>query len=602
MPRLKILIVPCVEKGKGGGHLARSIRLAQELRSLGKEAWVYTKGGQEFTDGDAESGTWDAVILDRFRTPAAEFARWRKIAPIVGLDEGGGVRKNFDFLLDALPNLEKHKPNIANPCFLFSQDMEGERLEKAPTGKPRVIVTFGAEDTAGLTAPISVALLQRGFAVTAVFGALNQTSAATREKLRESGVEIWENVENLGVRLRGFALVLTHYGLTAFESLSARAPVLLVSPTRYHEKLARKAGFLTVRLSLKKSLSNSHIKDRLPGTYSLLPFVENCNFLCKKYRADRAESLAEFLARIEIHGTTCPVCGNKPANPPGALARFSNRTYRICPACRIVFMSRLAASPVQYNQAYFFDAYKRQYGKTYLEDFSHLVELGMKRLVHIKKILGKPRSSPQTGTDSPKQYLAAESQLPTLFDVGCAYGPFLVAAAQSGFAPVGLEPAKDAASYVQNTLHIPCYNAVFPIPLEERFDAVTLWFVIEHFEKTGEVFTEINKLLKPKGVLAFSTPSFAGISARKSQKNFLENSPLDHYAVFDPRTIRALLKRFGFSVRKIATTGVHPERFPLLGKFTLKRPRLRAFLSLSIRLFRMGDTFEVYAVKKEKPE
>ncbi|MDR0643436.1 MAG: methyltransferase domain-containing protein [Treponema sp.] len=605
MSRLKILIVPCVEKRKGGGHIARSLRLAQELRALGREAWVYVgvKGrdlgiGEEFIVTDRENDKWDVVILDRFRTPCVEFARWRNIAPIIGIDEGGTCRKRFDFLLDMLPNLERHKPNIANPGFLFPNSAWQYSGDSRSSGelseKPSVIVTFGAEDAAGLTAPISTELLQRGFAVTAVFGALNQASVVEREKLREIGVVIWENVENLGARLSEFALVVTHYGLTAFESLYTRTPVLLVSPTHYHERLARKAGFLTARGagSLLGNLSmNFQAKTQLPFPHSLLPLIENCRLLASKYRVDKAEALASFLAHIEIHGADCPICGagcgGKSTSIAYVLARFPNRTYRQCPICRTVFMSRLTAPPVEYNRTYFFDAYKKQYGKTYLDDFSHLADIGRKRLVHIKKLHGAGRS------------LVTITQLPTLLDIGCAYGPFLVAAAEAGFAPVGLETAQDAASYVKNTLRIPCYNTTFPTSLTECFDVVTLWFVIEHFEETGKILAEINRLLKPKGVLAFSTPSLAGISARKSQKKFLENSPLDHYTVFDPRTIRPLLKKFGFLVKKTMTTGIHPERFPFFGKFVLKCPPLRAFLFLSSRLFRMGDTFEVYAIKED---
>jgi 2-polyprenyl-3-methyl-5-hydroxy-6-metoxy-1,4-benzoquinol methylase/spore coat polysaccharide biosynthesis predicted glycosyltransferase SpsG len=570
MPQLKILIVPCVEKGKGGGHLARSVRLAQELRALGNEAQVY---GKEFSITDADQ--WDAVILDRFRTPAAEFTRWRKLAPIIGLDEGGESREDFDFLIDVLPNLEKRKPNIANPRFLFSNNQYSKNDgSPARLKNPPIAVAFGAEDAAGLTSPVSAELLRRGFAVTAVFGALNQTGAAERERLRETGVEIWENVENLGARLNEFAFVVTHYGLTAFESLRVRTPLILVSPTGYHERLARKAGFLTTR----------KIGDLVEN--SLADVIDNSRILAERYRIDEAESLGAFLARMEIHGVDCPICGRKAGKAARALERFADRTYRKCPTCRTVFMSRLSAPPIEYNRDYFFDTYKRQYGKTYLEDFPNLVEIGRKRLARIKKALRERGGEPL--------------QSPSLLDVGCAYGPFLVAAEEGGFAPTGLETAEDAADYVINTLKTPCYNTTFPAPLIDRFDAVTLWFVIEHFEKTGEVFAAINKLLKPNGVLAFSTPSFSGISALKSKENFLKNSPPDHYTIFDPRTIRTLLKKFGFSVKEIVVTGVHPERFPFLGEFARKRPSLRAFLNLSSRLFRLGDTFEVYAVKKEE--
>ncbi|MDR1466350.1 MAG: class I SAM-dependent methyltransferase [Treponema sp.] len=570
MLQLKVLIVPSVEKGQGGGHLARSIRLSQELRSLGQESWVYLEDKDlgiegEFIVTDERDGAWDVVILDQFRTPNAEFTRWRKIAPIIGLDEGGKRRKNFDFLIDILPNLEKHKPNIANLSFLFSNTHDSLAVSEERS----VAVAFGAEDAAGLTTPVSIALLQAGFVVTAVFGALNQTSTAEREKLRKIGAEIWENVENLGERLGKFSLIITHYGLTAFESLRTRTSVILVSPTRYHERLARKAGFLTIRKV---------------GELRSIPIhkiIDNNRTLAERYRIDETESLGVFLAHIEIHSADCPLCGPNPQIVPHTLVRFSDSTYRKCPVCRTVFMSRLIAPPIEYNRGYFFDSYKKQYGKTYLEDFPNLVEIGRKRLVHIKNILR-----------------SRGGEAPRLLDVGCAYGPFLVAAAEAGFAPAGLEAAEDAADYVENILQIPCYNAAFPTPLTERFDIISLWFVIEHFEKTGEVFAEINRLLKPNGILAFSTPSFAGISARKSQKEFLKNSPADHYLVLDPRNIRVILKRFGFSVRKIVITGIHPERFPFFGQFAHKNPLLNTLLSLSSRLFRLGDTFEVYAVKK----
>ncbi|MDR1215120.1 MAG: methyltransferase domain-containing protein [Treponema sp.] len=574
MPQLKILIVPCVEKGKGGGHIARSVRLAQELRSLGKDAWVYIDRLDleiKAAITDLKDDKWDAIILDKFRTSPAEFARWRKIAPIIGIDEGGKLRKKFDFLIDILPNLERSKPNTANPSLLFANDPKRQTAPSpARLRKNAVAVTFGAEDAAGLTTPISLELHGQGFIVTAIFGTLNQTSALERKKLQETGVEIWEQEQNLAERLVEFDLVVTHYGLTAFESLRARTPVILASPTPYHENLARKAGFLTLKkLGQLTKTSVPHIR-------------EHNHALAAKYHMENPQSLSATLSRLEIHGANCPICGNNPLSAAHTLERFTDRTYRKCPVCKTVFMTALFAPPIAYNHDYFFEAYKQQYGKTYLEDFPNLVELGRRRIARIKKI-GQGRAG----------------EPPSLLDIGCAYGPFLVAAKEAGFTPVGLETAEDAAQYVQDTLHIPCHCTTFPAHLTERYDAVTLWFVIEHFERAGEVLTESNKLLKPNGVLAFSTPSLAGISARKSRKTFLENSPLDHYTIFDPRTSKTLLRRFGFSVQKIITTGIHPERFPILGKFARKNQILHRVLTIVSRLFRLGDTFEVYAMKKE---
>ncbi len=54
----------------------------------------------------------------------------------------------------------------------------------------------------------------------------------------------------------------------------------------------------------------------------------------------------------------------------------------------------------------------------------------------------------------------------------------------------------------------------------------------------------------------------------------------------------------GFKVKKIAMSGCHPERFPLLGKFAAdKNSRLYSMLMAVSRIFALGDTFEVYAKK-----
>jgi SAM-dependent methyltransferase len=313
---------------------------------------------------------------------------------------------------------------------------------------------------------------------------------------------------------------------------------------------------------------------------------------------DEKETIASFLCGVSPRSPlVCPVC-KKPRAVP-VLARFPKESYRQCPHCGLIYLSRLNDPPIEYEKDYFFSDYKKQYGKTYLEDFPALVETGKRRLEHIKGLL-KTSSTPHDPLPIPH----------SLLDIGCAYGPFLAAAKTCGFSPAGVEPAPDAARYVKEELGFPCYQGFFPaaVPDEIRrlfnngsdgFDAVTLWYVIEHFEEAGKVLTEIHGLLKKGGVLAFSTPSFSGVSGRKSLAAFLKNSPPDHYTVWSPKICAWVLRQYGFRLRKIVVTGHHPERFPLLGRFAgpAKKGTLYRVLLFVSRLFRLGDTFEVYAVK-----
>jgi len=198
---------------------------------------------------------------------------------------------------------------------------------------------------------------------------------------------------------------------------------------------------------------------------------------------------------------------------------------------------------------------------------------------------------------------------PLLLDVGCAYGPFLAAAAEGGFAPMGVDPVKDAVRYIRENMRFPAWHGFFPaaIPAEFRsrpnyegaLDAVTLWYVIEHFPDAGQMLKEIHGMLKSGGVLAFSTPSSSGISGRKDLRSFLENSPPDHWTIWSPRSCNKVLEQYGFRLRKTVITGHHPERFPFFGSFLSgKKGPLYRFLLLVSRLFRLGDTFEAYAVRE----
>jgi 2-polyprenyl-3-methyl-5-hydroxy-6-metoxy-1,4-benzoquinol methylase len=192
---------------------------------------------------------------------------------------------------------------------------------------------------------------------------------------------------------------------------------------------------------------------------------------------------------------------------------------------------------------------------------------------------------------------------PALLDIGCAYGPFLVAARESGFSPTGIDPSEEAVRYVNNESGTRAIHGFFPEASktlqDASFDVITLWFVIEHFRDCTQVFAEIRRLLKPGGMLAFATPSFSGVSGRASMENFLLKSPADHFTIWSPRVCKKALALAGFKVRKIIICGHHPERFKFAGKFAHFKI-LYVILLAASRLFGFGDTFEVYAVKNKK--
>jgi len=425
-----------------------------------------------------------------------------------------------------------------------------------------------------------------------------------------------EAIPNLNEHLTDYDLIVTHYGLTSFEALYAGVPVLLASPTRYHEKLAKKAGFWT--LGIGKGNAATKLNVLLKKNEMFFSYFRNlkkhCAELAIKFNLDNEpqQSLADLVNSITPDvSRNCPVCGAELHQP--VLARFPERSYLRCKYCGGISMNRINPMPVEYDKEYFFEQYQKQYGKTYIEDFPNLTAMAKRRLAEIKKLgmrneelgIGKAEHEGEnklSGNDP-------HSPLPTphslnLLDIGCAYGAFLAAAKEEGFSPQGIDPAEDAVRYVTQTLGIPAQHGYFPnltphSPLPTPYNVVTLWYVIEHFRDCVPALAEISKLLKPGGVLAFATPSFTGISGRGSLKRFLDNSPQDHWTVWAPAICGKALGKAGFRVKKIVSSGHHPERFPIVGKFAHNKDSFLYRLLLAVsKIFALGDTFEVYAVKE----
>jgi hypothetical protein len=172
------------------------VKLVQELRACGREAWLYLPPGNEKAGRIVEAANfdqswitantafctetgWEWIVLDRYKTPHDEFSRWEKIAPLIGIDEGGPCRNRFDFLIDILPNLYNRYPktkaevtknthwknnaNISDLSLLpLPKKLQTRTL--APNAPLKVLVSFGQEDSARLGPALADALAAKNSA------------------------------------------------------------------------------------------------------------------------------------------------------------------------------------------------------------------------------------------------------------------------------------------------------------------------------------------------------------------------------------------------------------------------------------------------------
>ncbi len=615
--RRRILLVPETRAGHGSGHLKRCLDLASEL---GHETATALAG--EFSAGQirlagrspdcavidmrsASAESWDLVVVDRRTTSIDECSALRKVGPLVGIDAGGAGRLCMSYLIDSLPRAvtdPADAPNEKGPEFLS--------LPLAAVGgtskSAGILVTFGGEDAGGLTEECCGALLailsdrqsdSAAARITAVRGPFFEDgrlrAAPFAAEESSAAIEVLDAPEQLSSLIGSFALVVTSFGLTAFEARAAGVPVIVVSASRYHEALARRAGF---RLAGTGSPDAAALTAAV-GEWLASGTVAEPAPLDEDYSAERVRAAAEkgsllraALERLDPAGATgCPVCGRK-ENP--AVARMVDRSYFRCASCGMLYLENLGNRKVSYTKDYFYSDYEKQYGRTYLDDFANIRRMAVPRLERISRLGGSG----------------------ALLDVGCAFGPFLVEARSAGYDPFGVDISEEAAAHVREELKIPAVSASirdfdpeasFGVP---RFSVVTLWYVIEHFPDVADILRKLNSMLKPGGVLAFSTPSGSGVSARLHREQFFTQSPSDHFTIWEPRRTASVLERFGFSLREVRVTGHHPERFFQNGPNRLQsggeqtenkgvNPLLLRATAFVSRSFGLGDTFEVYAVK-----
>lgn len=100
-----------------------------------------------------------------------------------------------------------------------------------------------------------------------------------------------------------------------------------------------------------------------------------------------------------------------------------------------------------------------------------------------------------------------------LLDVGCATGDFLNVAKKFGYSAEGLE-LSEWSSEIARKKGIHVYDKQLKLltkKLSGRYDIITMWGVIEHFENPSKEMQYINRLLKPNGILVLWTGDVNGV-------------------------------------------------------------------------------------------
>ncbi|HMB02068.1 MAG TPA: methyltransferase domain-containing protein [Spirochaetota bacterium] len=580
--RKKIFILTAAGGRYGSGHAIRS----QKLKKLYKDneaVLYYLKPGKLFFFKKRKlikkirESKSSLVIIDKRENPVSFLKQLRhyNIKTIV-LDSNGSDQYYADYVVRTLPVLKTVTGSANLDSTVYLPPPPYLKQKKQHKRYLNVNVFFGGEDKKNITAYFLNHFLavflsffrKKKIRINILTGYLNKRNYQSKaydcvffKKLsfHSSSAELFRNAD----------LVITHFGLTLFEAIANKVPFLILNPGRYHNRLAalyfadRNLG--KINHSLNTAVLNKAFKRPL--------------FYYKKYQPGKKfrqlKTISRSLLAFRFTGNCFICCGSKVRT----VFRKQNTNIKFCAGCGSYFIEKLPLkgfgphSGMNYNATYFLNEYCQTYGRTYFEDKEKIYNLSLQRLA---VITGYKKSG-------------------TLLDIGAAAGFFLDKAFSKGYRTYGVEISRYAAAKIKKQHKVFC-RSFLNFRTRLNFDVITMWYVIEHIPDINRTVEHIDALLADNGILALATPAAGGISAKINRRNFLEQSPPDHYYIFSIKALKRLFKKRGYKHLQTVSTGIHFSRFkkefPLLA--CVIPEKLYIFL---IRLFKLGDTFTVYFKK-----
>jgi 2-polyprenyl-3-methyl-5-hydroxy-6-metoxy-1,4-benzoquinol methylase len=139
-----------------------------------------------------------------------------------------------------------------------------------------------------------------------------------------------------------------------------------------------------------------------------------------------------------------------------------------------------------------------------------------------------------------------------ILDIGTAGGSFLRVAQKRGWEVHGVEPNKWCCDWGKHNYGIDIkQGTIFENEfVDEFFDVVCLWDVLEHTPDPSKTLLECNRILKKNGILVVNYPDVGSFLAKTMKKKWMFFLSV-HLYYFTRNTIRRILNKTEFKMIKI---------------------------------------------------
>lgn len=169
-----------------------------------------------------------------------------------------------------------------------------------------------------------------------------------------------------------------------------------------------------------------------------------------------------------------------------------------------------------------------------------------------------------------------------IFDVGAATGYFLNLARNRGWHTAGIEISEYAANLAKSKGHKVSCGQLPQVKIEDKFDVVTMWDVLEHLDNPEKYLKIINRILvSDNGWLIINTINRESLWAKLLGSRWQLIVPPEHLFYYSKKSLELLLEQTGFEIERIKSVG---KKFSLsyIFKILYRWQNLKIFAKLSL--------------------
>lgn len=141
----------------------------------------------------------------------------------------------------------------------------------------------------------------------------------------------------------------------------------------------------------------------------------------------------------------------------------------------------------------------------------------------------------------------------TLLDIGCGSGDFLKFAKKQGWNVSGIEPNSSARKFASQQTG---ENILLPeqshLLVENSFDVITMWHVLEHVLDLHTQLSTIKNLAKQNASIIIALPNHDSFDGNKYKKHWAAWDVPRHLYHFNKKSVQQLFSKFGFKLQDIS--------------------------------------------------